>query len=187
MDDLERLAAEVGTALKKRRAMLATAESCTGGWIAQAVTSIPGRSEWFDRGFVTYSDESKVDMLGVSQDTLQAQGAVSEATAREMARGALRHSRASVSVAVTGIAGPAGGSRDKPVGLVCFAWAMLESGELAGKHATVSSEGGMESSAGAAPPRENVQSCRVHLTGDREAVRRRSVAIALEGVVRRLQ
>jgi nicotinamide-nucleotide amidase len=158
MDELEALAVRVGLALKSRRAVLATAESCTGGWIAQAVTSVAGSSDWFERGFVTYSDESKVELLGVSEATLQAHGAVSEATAAEMALGALRRSRASVAVSVTGIAGPGGGSADKPVGTVCFAWA----------------RGG-----GAAP-----ETRRELLPGDREAVRRRSVQIALEGVLR---
>jgi nicotinamide-nucleotide amidase len=103
--------------------LLATAESCTGGLIAGAITDVPGSSAWFERGFVTYSNEAKMEMLGVRADTLAAHGAVSETTAAAMATGALTHSRADVAVAVTGIAGPDGGSPAKPVGTVCFAWA----------------------------------------------------------------
>jgi nicotinamide-nucleotide amidase len=103
--------------------LLATAESCTGGGVAQAVTSIAGSSAWFDRAFVTYSNAAKRAMLGVSARTLQRHGAVSEATARQMARGALRRSDAGIAVGVTGIAGPGGAVPGKPVGTVCFAWA----------------------------------------------------------------
>jgi len=142
-------------ALKTRRWMLATAESCTGGGIAHAITAIAGSSEVFDRGFVTYSDDAKTEMLGVDVATLGHHGAVSEAVALAMADGALRASRADVAVAVTGIAGPGGGSAQKPVGTVCFAWATLE----------------------------GVRQVRtVHLEGDRAAVRAQSVAIALEGL-----
>lgn len=123
-DDLEVLAAELGTALAQRGWMLATAESCTGGWAAQVVTSIPGSSTWFDRGFVTYSNAAKMDMLGVSESTLDGCGAVSEDTVREMAAGALRFSRARAAFAISGVAGPSGGSDSKPVGTVCFAWAV---------------------------------------------------------------
>ena len=103
--------------------MLVTAESCTGGWVAQAVTSVAGSSAWFERGYVTYSNAAKREALGVSKRTLERHGAVSEPTAREMARGALRRSRAAFALAVTGIAGPGGGMPGKPVGTVCFAWA----------------------------------------------------------------
>lgn len=103
--------------------MLVTAESCTGGWVAQAVTSIAGSSEWFERGYVTYSNAAKREALGVRKATLERHGAVSEPTAREMARGALRRSRGTIAVSITGVAGPAGGSPGKPVGTVCFAWA----------------------------------------------------------------
>lgn len=103
--------------------MLVTAESCTGGWVAQEVTSIAGSSEWFERGYVTYSNAAKREALGVRKATLVRHGAVSEPTAREMARGALRRSRGTIAVSITGIAGPAGGSPGKPVGTVCFAWA----------------------------------------------------------------
>ena len=119
--DIDRLAAEVGALLKKTGVKLALAESCTGGWVAQAITAVPGSSAWFDRGFVTYSNESKIEMLGVATATLAHHGAVSEAVVREMAQGAIRHSRAHVSVAITGIAGPDGGTPDKPVGTVWLA------------------------------------------------------------------
>src|SRR5687768_7710588 len=102
--------------------MLVTAESCTGGWVAQAVTSVAGSSDWFERGFVTYSNDAKHDLLGVRKKTLDAHGAVSEETAREMAQGALARSKGTLAVAITGVAGPGGGSREKPVGMVCFAW-----------------------------------------------------------------
>ncbi len=123
-ETLERLAAELGAALLARGWRLATAESCTGGWAAQAVTAVAGSSAWFDRGFVTYSNEAKTDMLGVSPETLARFGAVSEATAMAMAEGLLRHCPAQVAFAISGIAGPTGGSDSKPVGTVCFAWAM---------------------------------------------------------------
>lgn len=116
------LAKRVGLRLKRARAMLATAESCTGGWVAQAVTSVAGSSDWFERGFVTYSNAAKRELLGVKKSTLDRYGAVSKPAAREMARGALRRSRATVALAVTGVAGPGGGSAGKPVGTVCFAW-----------------------------------------------------------------
>jgi nicotinamide-nucleotide amidase len=151
---LESLAKRVGARLKRRGLMLATAESCTGGWIAQAITSVAGSSKWFERGFVTYSNEAKKEQLGVRAFTLSHFGAVSEETAREMASGALKRSRAQVAVAVTGVAGPGGGTRKKPVGLVCFAWAAKRGG---------------------------VRSAERRFAGGREAVRRRSVAFALQG------
>ena len=125
MDDdaLLKLAAELGVALKQRGWMLALAESCTGGMAAQTVTAVAGSSAWFERGFVTYSNAAKIEMLGVSPTTLEQHGAVSEQTAREMALGALKHSQAQIAAAITGIAGPDGGTADKPVGTVCFAWA----------------------------------------------------------------
>jgi nicotinamide-nucleotide amidase len=119
----ELLARKAGVALKKRGRLLVTAESCTGGWVAQAVTSVAGSSEWFERGYVTYSNAAKREELGVSKSTLARHGAVSEQTAREMARGALGRSRGTFALSVTGIAGPGGGSPGKPVGTVCFAWA----------------------------------------------------------------
>jgi nicotinamide-nucleotide amidase len=155
MDDL---ALKLGERLKATGALLVTAESCTGGGVAQAVTSIAGSSEWFERGFVTYSNASKEEMLGVAKKTLQTYGAVSEETAREMAQGALARSRGTLAVAITGVAGPGGGSAEKPVGLVCFAWAL----------------------------RGKVESESRHFAGDRESVRRQSVVRALEGVLQRL-
>lgn len=119
------LAAQVGGLLKAHGLMLATAESCTGGGVAEAITRTAGSSAWFDRGFVAYANEAKVDLLGVRQETLGTHGAVSEAVAREMALGALHQSVADLAVAVTGVAGPGGGTATKPVGLVWFAWASL--------------------------------------------------------------
>lgn len=159
MNELEILAQELGSALLARGEWLAVAESCTGGWLAQSVTAIAGSSGWFDRGFVTYSNAAKVDMLGVPETTLDRHGAVSEATARAMAQGVLAHSRADWAVAITGIAGPSGGSPEKPVGTVCFAWA--------------AKDGGCEA-----------QTC--HLAGDRGAVREQSVRHALSGLLQRL-
>lgn len=155
-DALLMLAAEVGAALQQRGWMLALAESCTGGGAAQAVTEVAGSSGWFDRGFVTYSNEAKMEMLGVSAGGLKQYGAVSEQVAREMAAGALRHSQAQMAASITGIAGPGGGSVEKPVGMVCFAWATTD-GVLVSR------------------------TCRFE--GNREAVRRQSVAILLQGVV----
>jgi nicotinamide-nucleotide amidase len=154
--ELELLARRLGDRLSARGWLLATAESCTGGGIAAAVTAIGGSSGWFDRGFVTYSNEAKRDMLGVSAHTLASHGAVSEATVHEMAEGALAHSRAQVAVAVSGVAGPSGGSAAKPVGMVCLAWA------VAGQ-----------------PTR--VRTC--HFGGDREAVRRQTVVCALQELI----
>jgi len=114
------LCAGLATLLQERGWMLATAESCTGGMIAAACTDLSGSSNWFERGFVTYSNEAKTDLLGVAPDLIAQHGAVSEVVARAMAFGAIRHSLAQVSVAVTGVAGPTGGSPEKPVGLVWF-------------------------------------------------------------------
>ena len=115
---------QLAEALKQRGWMLATAESCTGGMIAAACTDVAGSSEWFDRGFVTYSNAAKTEMLGVPADVISQHGAVSEEVAQAMAFGAVKHSHAQVSIAVTGIAGPSGGSIDKPVGTVWFGWAI---------------------------------------------------------------
>ena len=155
MSDLDDLAARVAEALESTGQVLAAAESCTGGGIAQAVTSRAGSSAWFDRGYVTYSNDAKRDMLGVSAATLEAHGAVSEAVVREMASGALRGS-ATVAVAVSGIAGPGGATDTKPVGTVCLAWAR---------------KGG------------EVKSLTRHYDGDRAAVRGQAVVDALEGVI----
>jgi nicotinamide-nucleotide amidase len=153
------LAARVGARLHARRLLLATAESCTGGLIAGAVTAIAGSSAWFDRGFVTYSDAAKTDLLGVPAAWVAQFGAVSEAVARAMAEGALLRSDAAVALAVTGVAGPAGGTPDKPVGMVCFGWARR----------------------GAATGTETVR-----FPGDRASVRVLSVRHALAGVLIRL-
>ena len=127
-------AIQLGGALKSHGLMLATAESCTGGGVAQAVTDVAGSSAWFERGFVTYSNLAKQQMLGVSEATLKQYGAVSEATVREMAAGALQHSDAQVALAVSGIAGPEGGTADKPVGTVWFAWSIKGGTTLAQRH-----------------------------------------------------
>jgi len=160
MNELEILAERLGRELLNRGEWLATAESCTGGWVAQTLTAIAGSSTWFDRGFVTYSNAAKVDMLGVPETTLERHGAVSEATARAMAEGVLAHSRANWSVGITGVAGPSGGSREKPVGTVCFAWASTEGGCAA-------------------------QTC--HFSGDRAAVREQSVRHALLALLAALE
>lgn len=157
--ELASLAAAVGICLQQRGEVLATAESCTGGWVSQCVTAIAGSSAWFDRGFVTYSNAAKTDMLGVDRQTLDRHGAVSEAVALAMAAGALRHSRAQWALAISGVAGPTGGSPEKPVGTVCFAWA--------GPDAFIACE-------------------TRHFGGDREAVRRAAVANALQGLLDRL-
>ncbi len=159
MNTLDDLVVRVAGLLSQRGEWLTVAESCTGGWVAQALTSLAGSSAWFDRGFVTYSNAAKVEMLGVPENTLERHGAVSEATARAMAQGALRHSHGDWSLAITGIAGPSGGSLEKPVGTVCFAWAHRD--------------GGCEAHTR-------------HFAGDRMAVREQSVSYALRGLAERL-
>jgi nicotinamide-nucleotide amidase len=155
VDEMDILAAQVGELLKAHGMMLATAESCTGGGVAVAVTDIAGSSAWFERGFITYANDAKREMLGVEQDTLQRHGAVSEAVVREMVEGALQYSHAQIALAVSGIAGPGGGSADKPVGTVWFAWGI---------------KGG-------------VCAARLHyLSGNRAEIRAQSVRIALQGV-----
>ena len=121
-DELYHLADKVGQALRSRALVLTTAESCTGGWVSEAITSVGGSSDWFDRGFVTYSNRAKQEMLGVREETLAEFGAVSETTVAEMALGALARSGAGIAIAVTGIAGPGGAVAGKPVGTVCFGW-----------------------------------------------------------------
>ena len=157
-DPLLALAARLGAAALARGAMIATAESCTGGLVAGAITAIAGSSTWFERGFVTYSNLAKEQQLGVAPSTIERFGAVSEETAKAMAQGAVRGTAAQWAVAVTGIAGPDGGSPDKPVGTVWFAWA--GPGHL--------------------------QALRRQFDGDRTAVREASVRVALEGLVDRL-
>ena len=153
--ELQALAGTTGARLREARLTLVTAESCTGGWIAKVVTDIAGSSEWFDCGLATYSYEAKQALLGVRPETLEAQGAVSRETVLEMVSGALVHSGAGVAVAVTGIAGPGGGTTDKPVGTVWIAWKR---------------RGGY--------PRAEI----FHFDGDRDAVRRQTVAAALHGL-----
>lgn len=122
LDELKKLVLEAADEFKNRSLKIATAESCTGGGLSYWLTSVPGSSDWLERGFVTYSDAAKVEMLGVSTKSLESFGAVSEQVAREMAEGALKKSYANLSIAITGIAGPAGGTTDKPVGTVWIAW-----------------------------------------------------------------
>ena len=150
------LATRLGVLLEARGWRVSTAESCTGGLVAGAITDIAGSSGWFERGFVTYSNAAKTEMLGVRLETLAVRGAVSEETAREMAAGALAQSSADVAVAVTGIAGPSGGSPQKPVGLVCFAWE---------------------------PRRGAARSLTRQFPGDRAAVREAAVVTALDGLI----
>jgi nicotinamide-nucleotide amidase len=159
--ELKRLAERVGRHLLKTRHYAATAESCTGGWIAKALTDIAGSSCWFSEGFVTYSDESKVRRLGVPRAVLRRYGAVSEATVRAMAAGALRRSNAQVAVAVTGIAGPGGAVPGKRVGTVWLAWATRRGGAI------------------------RVATALRQFRGDRETVRRKTVRAALMGVLKR--
>ncbi len=124
--DFEKVAKELGETLERRQLTLTTAESCTGGMVSEVVTSVSGSASWFERGFVTYSNQAKQEMLDVPAETLKEFGAVSEQAAIGMAKGALEHSHASVSIAVTGIAGPTGGTDEKPVGTICFAWVLKD-------------------------------------------------------------
>ena len=150
------LARQLGEALLERHWRCAVAESCTGGRVAAAITEIAGSSKWFDRGFVTYTNQSKTDLLGVSQKELATEGAVSESVVRAMAEGALAASQADVTVAISGIAGPGGGSPDKPVGLVWFAWSCRHGETYAASYC---------------------------FNGDRSAVRSQAVSVALEGIL----
>lgn len=150
---------DLAVSLEAKGWMLAAAESCTGGLIAAACTDLSGSSKWFDRGFVTYSDEAKTQMLGVDPALIRSHGAVSEAVVRAMATGAVRHSRAQVSVAVTGVAGPTGGSAEKPVGTVWFGYMV-----------------------------DGVLSSEMHrFSGDRAAVRSATVQHALAGLLQRVR
>jgi nicotinamide-nucleotide amidase len=155
-NELYELGEQVGGALKAGNLVLTTAESCTGGWIGEVVTMISGSSAWYDRGFITYTNAAKQQMLGVKAVTLREHGAVSEPVVREMAAGALAASGAQIAVSVSGVAGPTGGTPDKPVGTVCIGWAR---------------KGGAV----------RAETCR--FDGDREAVRRQSVVRALKGVL----
>ena len=162
MSEIDSLATRLVAELKARRLMLATAESCTGGWIAQAVTSVNGSSACFGFGLVSYSNDAKMRLLNVPRTLLAENGAVSEAVVRSMAGGAIRISGADLAVAVSGIAGPQGGSDEKPVGTVWLAWSRM------------SEEG----------PR--TETLLEHFDGDREAVRRQTVVKALSGLVERV-
>ena len=161
----EALLARLAEGLVRRNKRVATAESCTGGGVACAMTDMAGSSRWFERGFVSYSNEAKTEQLSVPAETIARFGAVSEEVAAAMATGALRHSRADFGVAVTGIAGPDGGSADKPVGTVCFGWSRRRAGEGAG--------------AGEGEPKTR----RVLFAGDRQQVREQSVEMALQGLL----
>jgi nicotinamide-nucleotide amidase len=155
--DAEVLVKQVGDMLKQHKTMVVTAESCTGGMIAEALTSIAGSSAWFDRAYITYSYESKREMLGIHESTIQHHGSVSEECVSEMVLGALQQSHAQVSVACSGIAGPGGGSPDKPVGTVWLAWARQGCPEIVTKL--------------------------MHFEGDRQAVREKTTIAALEGIL----
>ena len=157
--ELIALSAALGTACHQHQLTITTAESCTGGWAAQVITHTAGSSGWFERGFITYSNAAKVDMLGVQQKTLDIYGAVSTETAVEMAVGAIQNSNAMISLAITGIAGPGGGSPGKPVGTVSFAWC------------------------GKGQPAEGEQRL---FPGNREAIRRAAVKHALKGLLDRI-
>jgi len=153
---LRLLAERAGQLLLARGWRLASAESCTGGWVAKCLTDVPGSSQWFERGYVTYSNEAKQQSIGVSPETLMSFGAVSRPVVEQMAAGALHASGAQLAVAITGIAGPDGGSAEKPVGLVWFALAARDAPPVARQH---------------------------QFSGDREAIRRAAVAIALQWVI----
>jgi nicotinamide-nucleotide amidase len=163
VDTIAALARSLVNELTMAHRMLATAESCTGGWIAKALTDIGGSSRCFGYGIVSYSDDAKKSMLGVNPETLRKHGAVSESVVREMALGVLAKSGADFAVAVSGVAGPGGGTDSKPVGTVWFAWAIRTGGDT-------SAHGKME-----------------HLQGDREAIRSRTVVLALRGLRERLK
>lgn len=152
------LAERLGYRLKAQHAKIVTAESCTGGGIAHAITEIPGSSEWFDRGFVTYSNAAKIQMLGVKPDTLARYGAVSAETVREMVAGALARSEADCAVAVTGIAGPGGGTEGKPVGTVFIAWQWHKN--------------------------PNVIIERMQIKGTRQDIRKKTTTLAIQGMMR---
>lgn len=158
-ENLQKLAQAIGNRLHGKGIMLATAESCTGGWVGKVITDIVGSSGWYDRGFITYTNNAKKELLGVSTETLEAYGAVSEETVCEMATGAIKKSHADLALAITGIAGPGGATTKKPLGTVWLAWG--------------NSDGYLHSE-------------QHHFVGDREAVRRQAVACALEGVLKHL-
>ncbi len=150
---------KVAKFLQKNNVKVATAESCTGGWVAKVLTDLPGSSAYFDRGFVTYSNQAKQEMLGVSKDTLDTHGAVSEQVVAEMVAGALKKSSADIAIAISGIAGPTGGSKEKPVGTVCFAW------QLKGEEALTQT---------------------MLFDGNRDNIRKQSVEFILNGIIEKI-
>lgn len=154
--DLFTLAEHLGQILKAKKQKIATAESCTGGWISECLTEVPGSSVWFDRGFVTYSNSAKIQMLGVNSETLESHGAVSAETAAEMVSGALNMSEADYAIAVTGIAGPDGGTPEKPVGTVYIAWQAKN---------------------------QPVKVVKMLLTGNRRQIRQQTVIAAIQGAI----
>lgn len=154
---LENLIQHVADTLLDRKLQLTTAESCTGGWLAKCCTDLKGSSAWFDRGFIPYTNKAKQDLLSVSSTTLEKYGAVSIQTAIEMAEGALKNSQGSISVAITGIAGPTGGTKIKPVGTVCFAFSIKNNPTISAQYL---------------------------FNGDRKMIRRQAVTTALEGIVK---
>ena len=157
---LEALSTKIGNLLKSKGLTLATAESCTGGWVSKVITDISGSSHWFERGFVTYTNTSKQEMLGVDTKILEQYGAVSEQVAQQMAEGAIKHSHADVSLAISGIAGPHGDTPEKPLGMVCLAW----SGKAFATFSRVD-----------------------YFKGDREQVRYQAVTAALQGILECLE
>jgi nicotinamide-nucleotide amidase len=158
------LAESVGEQLKQQGLMLVAAESCTGGWVAKVATDVVGSSRWFERGFVTYTNDAKHELLAVNTQTLDEYGAVSEQVVNEMVTGALSNSHAQIALAISGIAGPGGGSDEKPVGTVCFAWARAHSSD-------------------SVIPLSNLVTETCYFKGDREAIRRQAVGYSLKGVM----
>lgn len=151
---------KVSKILHQRNLSLVSAESCTGGWLAKQITDLSGSSEIFDRGFVTYSNDAKHEMLGVLETTLDNFGAVSEEVVNEMVAGALAHSKADIAVAISGVAGPDGGTEEKPVGMVCFAWMLRDN---------------------------NAKTATYYFDGNRDSVRKQAVDLALEGVINAIE
>ena len=153
-------AEQLAELLLKSSTKLVTAESCTGGGLAEILTRLPGSSTWFERGFVTYSNDAKMELLNVNLKTLELYGAVSEETAKEMVIGAVNNSHAQIGVSITGIAGPDGGTAEKPVGTVCFAWYLTE---------------------------KNIRTTRIIFEGDRQSIREQSCLLALQGLLDGMQ
>ncbi len=159
-DTATKQAEQLAELLSRASLKLVVAESCTGGGLSEILTRVPGSSNWFDRGFVTYSNDAKIELLHVDRETLEIHGAVSEETAREMINGAIKNSHAQAGVAITGIAGPGGGTEQKPVGTVCFAWYLAE---------------------------DNIKTTRILFEGDRQVIREQACLLALQGLLDGLQ